>query len=89
MGWFNHQPDIKVADLSPNNILRKQSATDGTKLDLNIGGSPGFGGLIQGEQIYNPVGSTPLFLGGLTWGVDRMVLNDLQIHHSRPLSSLT
>ena len=35
--------------------FRKQAATDGTKLDLNIGDSgPGFGGLIQG-QIYNPV----------------------------------
>ncbi len=27
--------------------LRKHSATDGTKLDLNIGGFPGFGGLIK------------------------------------------
>ena len=42
----------KVADLSPKH-LRKRSATDGTELDLNIGVSPGFGGLIQG-QIHNP-----------------------------------
>ena len=33
--------------------LQKESATDGTKKDLNIGDSPGFGGLNQG-QIYNP-----------------------------------
>ena len=44
---------FKVANLSPIHF-RKLSATDGTKLDLNIGDSPGFGGLIQG-QIYNPV----------------------------------
>ena len=42
--------ELKVADLSPRHS-GKQSATDGTKLDLNIG----FQGLalIQG-QIYNP-----------------------------------
>ena len=38
--------------LSPIHF-RKQVATDGTKKDLDIGDSPGFGGLIQG-QIYNP-----------------------------------
>ena len=37
--------------------FRKQAATDSTKPDLNIGVSPGFGGLIQG-QIYNPVSPT-------------------------------
>jgi len=46
----------KVADLSPIHF-RKQAATDSTKPDLNIGVSPGFGGLIQG-QIYNPVSPT-------------------------------
>ena len=34
--------------------FRKQSATDGTKPDLNIGVSPGFGGLDFSGQIYNP-----------------------------------
>ena len=43
---------FEVVDLSPLHF-RKQAATDGTVWDLNIGVSPGFGGLIQG-QIYNP-----------------------------------
>ena len=32
-----HLKTTKVADLSSKNIFRKQSATDGTKPDLNIG----------------------------------------------------
>ena len=44
----------------PKTHVRKQSATDGR--DLNIGVSPGFGGLIQG-QIYNPKDS-----GRKDWG---------------------
>ena len=53
---------FKVADLSPRHF-RKQSAT---KLDLNIGDSPGFGGLIEG-QIYNLVfGGPTLFYTGIT-----------------------
>ena len=43
-------PCNKLADLSP---FRKESATDGTKLDLNIGETRVKGGLIQ-SQIYNP-----------------------------------
>ena len=53
LGWFHIMiPEDMVADLSPI-YFRKQSATDGTTKDLNIGGFQGFGGLIQG-QIYNP-----------------------------------
>ena len=37
----------------PEKYFRKLSPTDGTKLDLNIGVSPGFGGLILGK-IYSP-----------------------------------
>ena len=47
----------KVADLP-------LKATDGTKLDLNIGVSPGFGGLIQ-VQIYHPV--PPQEMDGLSF----------------------
>ena len=49
--FFNIEPQ-GCRKLSPIHF-RKQSATDGTKKNLNIGVSPGFGGLIQG-QIYNP-----------------------------------
>ncbi len=39
----------------PENHVRKQSATDGVSTpDLNIGDSPGFGGLDFMGQIYNP-----------------------------------
>ena len=42
----------KVADEKPLNIFgNKQSATDGTKLDLNLGDSPGFGGFDSSGQI--------------------------------------
>ena len=44
---------FQVADLSPIHF-RILSATDGTKLDLNIGFNQGLVVLIQG-QIYNPV----------------------------------
>ena len=37
---------FKVADLSPIHF-RKLSATDGVSTDLNIGDSPGFGGLMK------------------------------------------
>ena len=37
----------QVADLSPKYIFGNKKATDGTKLDLNIGDSPGFGGLLK------------------------------------------
>ena len=40
---------FKVADLSPKSIFGNKSATDGTKRDLNIGETPGFCGLIQGQ----------------------------------------
>ena len=51
---FVFSPELlKVADLSPKH-LRKLSATD-TKLDLNIGETPGFGGLDFLGQIYNPI----------------------------------
>ena len=47
---------FKVADLSPIHF-RKQSATDGTKLDSKKSVfPPGFGGLIFRGQIYNPEG---------------------------------
>ena len=42
---------FSVADLSPVKDFRKDSATDGTYMDLNIGESQGLA-LIQG-QIYN------------------------------------
>ena len=50
---FPPLPGTKVADLSPI-FFRKESATDGTKLDLNIGETQGLAALIQG-QIYNTV----------------------------------
>ncbi len=53
---------IKVADLSPKNIFGNKAATDGTKLDLKIGVSPGFGGLDFSGQIYNPVNESMYFL---------------------------
>ena len=43
----------KVADLSPKNIFANYPPQMVPR-DLNIGVSPGFGGLIQG-QLYNPV----------------------------------
>ena len=42
--------------LVPEKHVRKQSATDGTLRDLNIGVSPGFGGLMKRAK------STTLFL---------------------------
>ena len=41
--------------ICPLYIFGNKKTTDGTKLDLNIGDWPGFGGLIQCEKIYNPV----------------------------------
>ena len=49
---LNHLYKLKVADLSPIH-LRKLSATDGTKLDLNIGESIVWRLDFSG-QIYNP-----------------------------------
>ena len=44
---------FKVADLSPVHF-RKQTATDGTKLDLNIGFHQGLAALIQGPPNLQP-----------------------------------
>ena len=38
---------LQICPLYLFDPFRKQAATDGTKLDLNIGDSPGFGGLMK------------------------------------------
>ena len=38
----------KVVDLSPKNIFGNKAATDGTKLDLNVGETRVLAALIQG-----------------------------------------